>query len=125
MIKIILIGLAGTAAAVMLKNSNSELSYLSAVITGVIIIGFLYNDIDGLVSTVNIFKDGYGISDEYIKLLVKVLGISYITQFGVSVAEDCGEKGIAKKFEFAGRIFILSLCVPIFIKLLNTILGLI
>ena len=81
-------------------------------------------DIESLLEIVNTFSLGYGISDGQIKLLLKVLGISYLTQFGTAIAEDCGEKFIAQKIEFAGRVFILSLSVPILINLLNNILGL-
>lgn len=125
MIKIIFIALIGIFASLMLKKVNSNLSFASAVITGVVIIGMLYVDINNLVEVFKTFSSGYGISDSHVKLLLKVLGISYITQFGASVAEECGEKFIAKKIEFAGKIFIISLSVPILLNLLNTIIGLI
>jgi len=73
----------------------------------------------------NAFGSDYGLSNEHIKLLLKVLGISYITQFGSAVAEECGEKFIAKKIEFAGRIFVISLSIPILLNLMNTVIGLI
>lgn len=125
MIKIIFIALIGVFASLILKRVNSNLSFAAAVITGIIIISILYVDINNLVEVFKTFSSGYGISDSHVKLLVKVLGISYITQFGASVAEECGEKFIAKKIEFAGKIFIISLSVPILLNLLNTILGLI
>lgn len=124
MIKVVIIAIVGALISALLKRINSNLSFVAAIATGVIIIVHLYVDIDGLLSVVNTFSTGYGISDGHIKLLLKVLGISYLTQFGTAIAEDCGEKFIAQKIEFAGRIFILSLSVPIMINLLNNILGL-
>ncbi len=125
MIKIVFVALIGVVISLMLKKINSELSFVVAILTGVVIISMLYVDIGNVVAVFNTFSTGYGISNEHIKLLLKVLGISYITQFGSSVAEECGEKFIAKKIEFAGRIFVISLSVPILLNLMNTIIGLI
>ena len=125
MIKIVFIALIGVVVSLMLKKVNSELGFATAILTGVIIIGMLYVDIGNVVSVFKTFGSGYGISNEHIKLLMKVLGISYITQFGASVAEECGEKFVAKKIEFAGRVFVISLSIPILLNLMNTIIGLI
>ena len=123
MIKIIFVTLIGTFATVTLKKIDSNLSFLTAIATGVIIISMLYVDIEGLISVIKTFGSGYGVEDSQIKLLLKVLGISCVSQFGTSIAEDCGEKFIAQKIDFAGRIFIITLSVPILINLLNTILN--
>ena len=79
MIKVVIIAIAGALISTLLKRINSNLSFAAAIATGVIIIVHLYVDIDGLLSVVNTFSTGYGISDGHIKLLLKVLGISYLT----------------------------------------------
>jgi len=125
MIKIMFIALIGITASLILKNVNTQFSFAAVVVTGVIIISMLYVDIGNVISVFNAFGSDYGLSNEHIKLLLKVLGISYITQFGSAVAEECGEKFIAKKIEFAGRIFVISLSIPILLNLMNTVIGLI
>ena len=125
MTKVVVIGLIGAFLAGSLKKLNANISFVVAVITGVVIIGMLYLDVDGLVNVIKTVSSGYGISDGYIRLLLKVLGISYITQFAASAAEECGEKFIARKIEFAGRIFIASLSLPILVSLLNMIVSMI
>ena len=125
MIKIVLVALIGVVASMALKRVNSNISFAVTVITGVIIISYLYVDVNNLVEVFNSFSSGFGVSDSHVKLLLKVLGISYVTNFGASVADECGEKFIAKKIEFAGKIFIVSLSVPIFMSLLTTVISLI
>ncbi len=123
MIRIIAVGFLGVLASASLRKINPNFSYIAAIATGVLIIGMLYLDIDNLINIIKTVSEGYGISDEYIKLLLKVIGISYITQFAASAADECGEKFIARKIEFAGRVFILTLTFPILVNLLNAILG--
>lgn len=125
MIKIVLVALIGVVASMALKRVNSNISFAVTVITGVIIISYLYVDVNNLVEVFNSFSSGFGVSDSHVKLLLKVLGISYVTNFGASVADECGEKFIAQKIEFAGKIFIVSLSVPIFMSLLTTVISLI
>lgn len=125
MIKIIFVAIIGIVSSLMLKKINSNISFAVAIITGVVIIGLLYVDIRNLIKVFEGFSGGYGVSNNHVKLLLKVLGISCVTQFGASIAEECGEKFIAKKIEFAGKILIASLSVPVLVNVLNTIIGLI
>ena len=64
-----------------------------------------------------------GIESSYIMLLLKVIGIAYLTQFGASVCEDAGEKAIAMKVEFAGRITIILMSAPLMFAIINLITG--
>ncbi len=125
MIKIVVVALIGVFVSLFLKNINSNIGYVVAIFTGVLIVAFLYDDAKNIVYLLKNFENGYGVQGEHIKLLLKVLGISYITQFGISVAEECGEKLIAKKIELAGKIIVLSVSFPLLSKLLNSITSLI
>lgn len=124
MIKIVFIALLGVVASMLLKKAESNLSFAVAIVTGIIIVTFFYTEINNVVSVFKTFTSGYGVSETHVKLLVKVLGISYITQFGASIAEECGEKFIAKKVELGGKILIVSLSIPVLINLLDNIIKL-
>ena len=124
MIKIVFVALLGVIASMMLKKVNSNLNFTVAIFTGIIIIYLLYGEINNVVKVFRVFSSGYGVSESHIKLLIKVLGISYVTQFGASIAEECGEKFIAKKVELGGKILIVSLSMPILLNLLDNIIKL-
>ena len=124
MIKIVFIALLGVVASMLLKKTESNIGFTVAVVTGIIIVMCFYNEINNIISVFKTFTNGYGVSETHIKLLIKVLGISYITQLGASIAEECGEKFIAKKVELGGKILIVSLSVPVLINLLDKIIEL-
>ncbi len=124
MIKIVLVAFVGVIISVLLKQINSDIGFVSVIITGIIVLGLLYTDINNIFSVFKAFSSGYGVSQVHVKLLIKVLGISYITQFGSSVAEECGEKFIAKKIDLAGKILIISLSIPVLTNLLDSIIDL-
>ena len=59
-------------------------------------------------------------------VVVKVLGIDYITDFAAQVCRDAGENGIASKVEMAGKVLIFYVSLPVFtslIKMLEMLLN--
>lgn len=57
----------------------------------------------------------------YLQILLKVMGIAYIAEFGAQICRDAGEGTIAGKIEFAGKIFIVILAVPLISQVLESI----
>ena len=55
----------------------------------------------------------------YISVILKSLGITYITYVSSEICKSAGEGGIAGQVELVGRIEILLLCIPYFEKLVN------
>ena len=65
-----------------------------------------------------------GISSGFILLLIKITGISILTEFAVSVCKDMGESAIANKVDLGGKLIIVSLSIPIISAVLSGLLGL-
>ena len=57
-------------------------------------------------------------------LLIKVTGISILTEFAVSICKDMGESAIASKIDLGGKILIVSLSIPIISAVLSGLIGL-
>jgi stage III sporulation protein AD len=53
------------------------------------------------------------------ELLLKALAIALACNATASLCRDCGESALAEKAELAGKIAILSLCIPLLIRLLD------
>ena len=64
-----------------------------------------------------------GISSGFILLLIKITGISILTEFAVSVCKDMGESAIANKVDLGGKLIIVSLSIPIISAVLSGLLG--
>ena len=57
-----------------------------------------------------------GISGEYSGILLRTLGVTFLTQFAADACKDAGEGALASKVELAGRVSILVLALPLFAK---------
>lgn len=55
----------------------------------------------------------------YFPIIIKALGIAYVTEFTSELCLDAGEKSIAGKVELAGKVAIFITALPVFTSLLD------
>lgn len=117
--KIIGVAIVGGVTAMTVRKYNETFGMITALAVGVFIFVSLLDFMNGIVSEINVLIQGTGIKEEYIKAVVKVLGITYITQFAAEMLRDGGESAVAAKCELAGKIFILYLTMPVISEFLH------
>ncbi len=123
MLKIIIIALICAFIVVYLKNSKSELSDVALIASSILI---LYLSFDYVIKTFEIIQKIIsitGISEEYYKIILKVMSIAYVLEFSSSAIEDMGLKSISNKVVFVGKLFILAVSSPLLIAIFNIISG--
>ena len=64
-------------------------------------------------------------SRTYFPIILKTLGIAYVTEFTSALCTDAGETSIAGKVELAGKIAIFFTAIPVFQSLMNLLNSLI
>jgi stage III sporulation protein AD len=66
-----------------------------------------------------------GLSGEktYIRILLKIIGITYVTDFSSAICKDAGFSAIAGQIVMFGKIAILAISSPIILTLLETVYG--
>jgi stage III sporulation protein AD len=74
----------------------------------------ILEDIAGLVNA----------DSQYISLILKIIAIAYIAEFGSQICADAGESAIASKIELAGKILILIVSTPVLYGLVHLIAAL-
>lgn len=124
LIKILGIGLAGGAIVMAVRKYNSIYGMLTALALGAFIFISLCSTIESILGELSGIIETGGLNKEYIGVVLKVIGIAYLSQFGAEMLRDSGEGAIAAKCELAGKIFILYLTMPVvadFLKLCITI----
>lgn len=122
-IKIIGVAFVTAIAALLLKGTKPELSF-AVTVTGVIVI--LLFILDSLQSTVGIFiqlNQLTGMENGLIKILVKIVGVGYLTEFAAGILNDFGSATVADKVVLGGKITIAILSLPVLEGLLQMIRG--
>lgn len=99
-------------------------AFLLAAFTGVFIFLYLIGKIEIVISVLEDLANRSGIPSIYLKTVLKIIGIAYIAEFGAQIVRDAGQESIASKIEFAGKVFILVMAVPIISVIVETVIGL-
>ena len=117
-LRVVGIALAAVMMTLVLKKENGAAALAVSVAAGVIVllsdITYLVSYLRGLVAKTPTAAEGLGV-------LLKCVGIGYITAFGASVCSDMGEKGLADKVTFVGRILVLVTGLPLVTSFIDTV----
>lgn len=117
--------LIATVLTVVLRREKPELALGVAVTAGVIIFLGFVGKIGAVVTVVNGVANRAGLNMVYLDTILKIIGIAYLADFGAQICRDAGEGALATKVEFAAKVLILMLALPIIVGLLDLLLKLV
>ncbi len=122
-----LIGVAmiSTILCLLIRKDRPEMADFVAITAGIIILLSVVMKLNFIVEGIESLANKVNIPAMYINLIIKLIGICYIVEFAVSLCNDCGEKNIATKLEFGGKIIIMTMSFPILLSIVDTIINLI
>lgn len=123
--KIIALGLIGTIFSVLLKKENPQISMLVAAVTGILIFLMICVPLGELLQLLRKTAEQAGVAEGYFGIVLKVIGIAYLSQFGAQLCADAGEGAIAAKIELAGKVLMMAVAAPVLTGVLEMVLGLV
>ena len=121
MLKIAIIAVMAVFLALPLKNSKPEFGTVIITCGCLLILGCAVTKIGGIIDVVAGVKKYMGDEAVYLGILMKIIAITYIAEFGAAICRDSGYSAIGNQVEFFGKIMILSVSMPIITTLLETI----
>lgn len=110
--------------ATLLKEHKPEFKIYISIAVGIIIFIIAADKLKDFIYLINRLSQKVNINQNFIQILLKITGISILTEFAVSICKDSGETSIASKIDLGGKIIILSMSVPIITSLLDVLLDL-
>ncbi len=108
-----------TVISVVLKQYKPEYALLVSVACIIIIFINLLSQISPILTQIIEYTTAVNIQGEYIQILIKALGISYLAEIAGDICKDMGQNAIATKVQLAGKFAILILCIPLFENLIG------
>ena len=121
--KIIGVALVTVFTSVLIKSTKPELSF-AVTITGIIIISlYIVDALENTLTSFSTLSQISGAPNGLLKLLIKIVGVGYITEFGAGIITDFGSPSVADKVVLAGKLTIVILSIPILESLLSLIGG--
>ena len=112
------IAVVGAAGAVLLGQYKPEYAFGVSVAVGIIIIAAVSENIIPVTEQIKKYINDSG-GNGYAGILIKSLGICFISQIAGDTCRDCGQSAIATKVEIGGKAAMLIISLPLFEKLLS------
>lgn len=121
-LQIVGFGLVAAVLIVLLRHQKPEVAMLVSIAAGVVIFLFVLDKVAAVVIVLKDLAARANINMLYLGAILKIVGIAYIADFGAQICRDSGEGALASKIEFAAKVLILVLAVPIVMAVLDTLL---
>lgn len=119
--KIVGLGIAAAILAVFIKNWRAEIAVQISLVAAAIIFIAILPYIKTLFSMFSDISNQIGLDAKYITLILKVIGIAYVAQFGAELCRDAGEASIASKIELGGKVIIVTLSMPLLYSFMEVV----
>jgi stage III sporulation protein AD len=124
-ISVVGVCIVATAVSILLKQYKPEFSMMVSLGCGVIVFFTVIFSLSPAFDTIQDLMQKVSLDSNYTKVLIKALGICYITQLASDTCKDSGQTAIASKVELAGKVAIILISLPLFTILVDTALNLI
>ncbi|NLK52688.1 MAG: stage III sporulation protein AD [Syntrophomonadaceae bacterium] len=113
-----------TVLILVIKPQRPELALQISLVFAILIFLFMLDKISGVIKVLEELSGRANLNKFYMATILKIIGVAYIAEFGAQVCRDAGEGAIASKVEFAAKIIIMVLAVPIIVAILDSLLKL-
>lgn len=122
-----IVGLALIVAviSVVLKQFRKEIALQLTILTGAIIFILILGKIKIIIDLLQNLADQANISSYYLLIVLKIVGVAYLAEFGADICRDADEKALATKIEIAAKVGVVVLAIPIIVAILESLMRLV
>lgn len=124
MFKIVACAIVCAFILIYLKSIGSEFFSVAVLGVGVILTALGIDYLTQTVAFINDFIEKTGVNTEHLTVVLKIIGIAYIVEFGSGIIEDLGLKSVADKLIFVGKVSILVAAIPLIYSVFDLLTGL-
>lgn len=122
-VKIVMLGMTAMLLGILLKGTKPEYSVYLSLAAGICIFSYLTGKLSYLFSSVLKIQEYLPLDMEYLAALLKMIGITYISQFSAGICKDAGYSAIAGQIEIFAKLYIMVLSMPVLLAIMEAIHG--
>lgn len=112
------LGLVAAVMALTLRQHRPEFALLVSLGAAIFILAGVMEGILPVVEQIEKIVRSANMPAPYLQVLLKALGICFLTQIACDACKDAGEGAIGAKVELAGKVAILVVSLPLFAQVL-------
>lgn len=114
-----------TVICVVLKQIRPEIALQLSILAGASIFIVILSKIKVIVDLLQTLADQANISSYYLLIVLKIVGVAYLAEFGAQICRDAGEGALATKIELAAKVGVIVLGIPIIVAITESLVRLV
>ena len=123
MLKTALLGILTILIAMAMRQGKAEFSTFVSFTGSILIAWIAVQLLDGITGSLERLEKLISVDMEYIALLLKMIGVTYLSEFSSSICRDAGYSAVAGQIELVGKLTILTIGMPIVLALFELIVA--
>lgn len=120
-VTIAITGIVAVLLAVSLKGMKGEYGTYLVMAAGFFIFFYGMGKLTTILDTMKEIQTYIKINSIYLTTLVKMIGITYITEFAAGICKDAGYGAVGTQIEIFGKLSVLAVSMPILLALIETL----
>lgn len=112
-VQIVGLGLITAFLSVLLKQTKPELALPLGLAAGTLIFLKVLGELGAALGFLQELSAKAGLDPLYLGLVLKTTGVAFLGSFGAQTCRDLGEGALAQRIEFATKVLIMVLALPV------------
>jgi len=125
MLKTALLGILTILVAMAMRQGKAEFSTFVSFTGSILIAWIAVQLLDGITGSMERLEKLLSVDMEYIALLMKMIGVTYLSEFASAICRDAGYSAVAGQIELVGKLTILTIGMPIVFALFELMVAMI
>jgi stage III sporulation protein AD len=121
MIKIAVIGVTVVILAIVFRKGKEEYSLYISIAACILIILWGFSKLQIILDAIEQLQGYIKMNKAYVGILIKIIGITYVTEISSSLCKDSGYQAVGEQIEIVGKLTILAISMPIMLAILDTV----
>lgn len=118
------LGIVASLLLLLLRKERPELALGLGLLSGLVLFFMVLPRLSSVIMAFGNLAAESGLEPFYFGVILKVLAISYVADFGAAICRDAGEELMATRVEIAGKVLIIASALPVIQEVLLVIKGL-
>ena len=111
--------------SLILKERNRSFAVLLSVAGAALLLSSVISQVFQLTDKLKDITSFSPSSEAYIRIMLKALGVTLITQFVSDICRDNGENALASMTETASKVVVITMLFPLFDTIIGIVGGLV
>ena len=125
MLRTALLGILTIMIAMAMKKGKAEFATFVSFTGSLLIAWIAVQLLGGITGSLERLEKLLSIDMEYIALLMKMIGVTYLSEFASSLCRDAGYSAVAGQIELVGKLTILTIGMPIVLALFELMVAMV